>query len=264
MKEIPVNSWEELLEEIYKLEPNFGPYKSVSDFYYHQVLYRGQSDSEWPLKSTLERRSSKKWSIEDYNNLSMECIPIINSLIGQNWDRNQFFRKDAYSLRNEFWIYLRHCGFPSPLLDWTISPYKAAFFAFEEKINVDKVAIFALIGRPDNLIYSINPNSPCIDLMEARIKTHNREYLQQSVHTYCKQKIESNDIFIPHEETLEALSNLKGKEFLIKFIIPRSERFKALSYLDKFNINHYSLFQTEEALMQTLAFREIDSKLWKS
>ena len=37
--------------------------------------------------------------------------------------------------------YLRHHGFPSPLLDWTLSPYIAAFFAFNEAHD-DKVAFF--------------------------------------------------------------------------------------------------------------------------
>src|SRR5579871_975887 len=32
----------------------------------------------------------------------------------------------------DYMAYLRHHGFPSPLLDWTRSPYVAAFFAFRD------------------------------------------------------------------------------------------------------------------------------------
>jgi len=33
-----------------------------------------------------------------------------------------------------------------------------------------------------------------------------------------------------------------------------------LKHLDRFNLNEFSLFDSEESLMETLAFREIDLK----
>jgi len=41
-----------------------------------------------------------------------------------------------------------------------------------------------------------------------------------------------------------------------KFTIPASEQIKVLTLLDEFNVNSFSLFGSEESLMETLAARE--------
>jgi hypothetical protein len=50
-------------------------------------------------------------------------------------------------------------------------------------------------------------------------------------------------------------------DVLWKIVIPPSERTKVLSLLDRFNVNAYSLFGSDESLMETLAVREVDLKL---
>jgi hypothetical protein len=47
---------------------------------------------------------------------------------------------------------------------------------------------------------------------------------------------------------------------LWRFVIPSTERAKVLRRLDRLNLNAYSLFGSEESLMETLAFREIDER----
>src|SRR5262249_24504589 len=47
----------------------------------------------------------------------------------------------------EYLAHLRHNGFPAPLLDWTRSPYVAAYFAFS-KPQHEYVAIFAFSEMP--------------------------------------------------------------------------------------------------------------------
>ncbi len=43
-----------------------------------------------------------------------------------------------------------------------------------------------------------------------------------------------------------------------KFNLPAAERLKVLKSLDRSNINAFSLFQSEESLMETMAFRELN------
>jgi hypothetical protein len=47
---------------------------------------------------------------------------------------------------------------------------------------------------------------------------------------------------------------------LLKMTIPAKERLKVLSYLDKFNLNEFTLFDNEEALLEMLAMRVIDMR----
>jgi len=64
--------------------------------------------------------------------------------------------------------------------------------------------------------------------------------------------------FRPHQEVFDL--SREDQDVLNKIIIPATERQKVLRYLDRFNLNEFSLFDTEESLMETLAFREIDVK----
>jgi hypothetical protein len=62
----------------------------------------------------------------------------------------------------------------------------------------------------------------------------------------------------PHEGVFSR--NQLNQDLLWKFIIPSTERVKALRLLDAYNLNAYSLFESEESLMETLAFRQLDFK----
>lgn len=51
-----------------------------------------------------------------------------------------------------------------------------------------------------------------------------------------------------------------SQDFLFKYDIPSSERIEVLRRLDEYNLNAFSLFDTEETLLETMWFREHDLK----
>ena len=59
-----------------------------------------------------------------------------------------------------------------------------------------------------------------------------------------------------HEDVF-ARSNPR-QDVLWRFDIPWTERLKVLKLLDSYNLNAFSLFDSEESLMETLALRELD------
>jgi hypothetical protein len=52
--------------------------------------------------------------------------------------------------------------------------------------------------------------------------------------------------------------NERQQDLLWKMILPAAERQKALRYFDKFNLNEFTLFDSEEGLLEMLATRVFD------
>jgi len=97
------------------------------------------------LESSLER-IKKGICLSDYYTTMKIAHEHVATCTGSKWDlstRAHFgdFELPAY----EFMAYLRHNGFPSPLLDWTRSPYVAAYFAFRDMWYVGDGAAYVSI-----------------------------------------------------------------------------------------------------------------------
>ena len=256
--ELHVKCWEEFEEEIAKLEE---PGRSRWD----ELWFRGQGNASWGLQTTLERRVGATRSVGDYFRLINHIKPAIETFTGATFempDRGSIDESArSYDLFHQFVLncatylaHLRHNGFPSPLLDWTGSPYVAAYFAFSRSAGSD-VAIYVFRERPHNVKIS-GSTIPSIFSIGPIIKTHKRHFRQQSRYTLCAQFETDKWMFEPHDSGFG--TGIKEQDFLWRFVIPASERRKVLRHFDKFNMNEFTLFDTEEGLMEMLAMREFD------
>ena len=132
-------SWSEFIEQV-----RTGPVRSEpsGNVIPNRVFYRGHAKPEWRLWSPFDRRlamwietenGGEYWNGRQARGLSWydtECSSILDKfkracrgLVGTD-----------HMTTDEFWALGRHFGLLTPLLDWTRSPYVAAFFAFAERL----------------------------------------------------------------------------------------------------------------------------------
>lgn len=233
--------------------------------YHSPWIYRGQSNAQWDIETTYERYLKNELGVEkssynpaDFYGYLGGVIPAINSLTNHKFKR---FKPNEIQLSRhssipqyELICFARHHGFPTPILDWTYSYYIAAFFAFENASKDTDVAIFAFKewngdGRGGWVGASL------IETQGPYVETHHRHYRQQGVYTICHAETEKGKVvFMKH---IDAVENNEENHRIKKFVIRHDQKNDVLEMLYSMNINHYTLFGSDESLMRSLAYREI-------
>ncbi len=266
MQEYNLTTWEEFEDALLELENcrkrfSDGRTLSVSDF-----LYRGQPNSEWSLETTLERFTNKRdITLTEYYEFAYAAKAKVETFTEKSWNiptpekYTEWIKKQSHiSFINmpsyEFIAYLRHHGYPSPLLDWTASPYIALFFAFRNITqNTENVSIYVYLEYAG--FGKVGSNH------EAHIQTfgpyatiHQRHFLQQSSYTVCTTKDIDNFILANHELVSER--KMVNQDLIWKFNLPSNEQSNVLKALNKMNINAYSLFLSVDSLMESTAVLE--------
>lgn len=255
---IPTPNWEAFEQSLKPLRSQYG----------RNLLFRGQADSTWRLLTTLERSGAGGMRFDDYYRLVCTVAPEIKAFANIEAPRYAQSQVDSFANPQLLWdglfpeydlyrylAYLRHHGFPSPLLDWSRSPFVAAFFAFRESNSATTRAIFAYCESPEGT-RSQTIGEATIHHLGPYIQTHHRHFRQQCDYTICA-RFEKDLQHWMYDAHQEAFESARLKEHLLwKFEIPSIEREKVLGLLNDYNLNAFSLFGSEEGLLETMWFRE--------
>jgi hypothetical protein len=267
-----LHSWEEFVAEVAQLREETKTLRTnAKGLYIPEVLFRGQRSADWNLETTLERYRPLSLSLMHYYTSIWAARTQIEAHTQQRWeiDIPRVYLEKArnsdsgFELKTsppayDYLTYLRHHGFPSPLLDWSRSPYVAAFFAFRHRDNpTARVAIYAYREQSKGVKVG-TPTAPQISTYGPYVRTHRRHFLQQCHYTVCMVYRNPEWLYTSHEDVFGSKAvGEDDQDQLWKFTLPRTERQQVLAYLDEHNLNAYSLFGSEEALMETMAGKQL-------
>jgi FRG domain len=244
---------------------------------YYTYVWRGQRRDDWPLQSTLDRLIEK-------TNIPKPIAPYF---------RNDHLEKFKYAVRgrrgpnppvikdeNEWWALGQHHGLSTPLLDWTTSPFAAAYFALISTgaDQTDYRAIYAL-HRPsvEKKVNELIIHEEAEKRQKrARMRAEHEESgkkggltslaFNAAVDALSSPVPPEVEFIIPKSDENQRLvsqgglfsrapigmtvdewvkKNFAGKNkgyTLMKLLIPHRDREEGLRMLNRMNINHLTLF----------------------
>lgn len=233
-------SWDEFKNSITNKNYKYGTY------------FRGQNDSSYPLRTRFHRAGC--WDLFKHFN---EALPELLDYMG-------VLNNTRYVVSNDVdfgsaLLLAQHHKYPTPLLDWTLSPYIGAYFSFREKPkNNSCKSIRIFVFHADRWIKE-QPQynrggfiSPGITLKPLNIPLsgNKRAVVQTSRSVFSN--IENIENVLKWAEFDKPDQSPMPESYLDYFDIDINERQKALDDLKRMNIDEITLFPDLDTAGQLL------------
>jgi hypothetical protein len=227
---VTLSSWQEFKQEAVSLKSKRG------------YVWRGQKkdeDNGWSLQSSFDR----KMQIKEPNARIKRLRRHLDNFKGEmNRTYPDVLPQDDVGI----WALGQHYGLKTPLLDWTLSPFIAAYFAFSEKRdpkdqNDHYRYVYGLNRSLERLLSKLKKAGEILSadrsvtLIDQLPYPNPRFTAQKGIFSKAFQ---GNDI----TKYIQSFSRKRPREVLIvKFRIPTKDRQECLHELHLMDINHMSL-----------------------
>jgi len=213
-----------------------------------QYCCRGQQNPKWKLQTSFHRFPNETGtSLQDYFN---RIIPEVGYYASAY--HNEIIDTTNATQLAILLSRLQHHGFPTPLLDWSLSPYVAAYFAYKDidprKHSGPTVAVYVFHIHHWSTFHSspiyLNQNENYVSDFRPHANRNPRMVRQMAVTTATNVSI-VEDYIISEENRL-------NQPFLWKVILPVSERRIVMNELNLMGINSMTMFPDFDGICSSM------------
>ena len=202
------------------------------------MVYRGHRDISWPLRTTIDRlflnQRERFPTAEEAKQHLLTFKYATRGRLASNWVE---YDDDSW------WSLGQHFGLATPLLDWTESPYVAAYFCFSEQPIAESEK------TTDRVVHAIDPGE--IDKKNQGLESNEQVKIIRPLLDQNPRLVNQRGLFtkLPLGKDLEnwIIKNFEGESelaALVKIVIPvnSGDRSKFLRILNRKNISPLTLF----------------------
>lgn len=212
------------------------------------AFYRGQRDANWKLIPSLFRTPLVGGAADSVKGYFEVVLPFMLQKI-TNWANRSWDLSNSFQLA-EFVAFLQHNGFPTPLLDWTLSPYVAAYFAFESVSPFNppdaRLSIFRFDAQAWANAYANHYDYtlavPNVAVLTPRGTGNQKMVLQQGCFTWSN---------VADIEDHIRTNEVDGRAFLTRYELLCSERSRAMRHLKMMGISAVQLMPSIESVCKS-------------